>query len=30
VKAVVELMEGVEPSDAVREEIYEFLRPRLA
>jgi long-chain acyl-CoA synthetase len=30
VKAVVELLEGVEPSDAVRQEIYEFLKPRLA
>jgi len=30
VKAVVELLEGIEPSDAVREEIYEFLKPRLA
>ena len=30
VKAVVELVDGVEPGDAVREEIFEFLRPRLA
>lgn len=30
VKAVVELLEGVEPSEAVRQEIYTFLKPRLA
>jgi len=30
VKAVVELLEGVEASEAVREEIYAFLKPRLA
>jgi long-chain acyl-CoA synthetase len=30
VKAVVELADGVEPGDAVREDIFAFLRPRLA
>jgi len=30
VKAVVELADGVEPGDAVRQDIYAFLKPRLA
>jgi long-chain acyl-CoA synthetase len=30
VKAVVELVDGVTPGDAVREQIFAFLRPRLA
>jgi long-chain acyl-CoA synthetase len=30
VKAVVELIEGVPASEATREEIFEFLKPRLA
>jgi len=30
VKAVVELVDGAEPGDATREDIYAFLRPRLA
>jgi long-chain acyl-CoA synthetase len=30
VKAVVEPVDGAEPGDALRQEIFEFLRPRLA
>ncbi len=30
VKAVVELVDGVEPGEATREQIFEFLAPRLA
>jgi long-chain acyl-CoA synthetase len=30
IKAVIELAPGVEPSDALAEEILEYLRPRLA
>ena len=30
VKAVVELVDGESASDAVRDDIYEFLKPRLA
>jgi len=30
VKAVVELVDGVEPSDATRDDIFAFLAPRLA
>jgi long-chain acyl-CoA synthetase len=30
VKAVVEPIEGEAPSDALRDDIFEFLKPRLA
>jgi long-chain acyl-CoA synthetase len=30
VKAVVELVDGLDPSDATRRQIFEFLEPRLA
>ena len=30
VKAVVELVDGESPSDAVTDDIFEFLKPRLA